>query len=89
MRVIGRSEGWLASDLGDEVMMMHLDRGVYVGLNAMGAEIWRRIETPHAIDDLCAALVDAFEVDPTTCRAEVDAFVDKMLARGLVTVAAG
>ena len=89
MRMIARSEGWLASDVGDEVMMMHIDRGVYVGLNAMGAEIWRRIETPHAIGDLCAALVTAFEVDAETCRIEVEAFIDKMSARGLVRVAEG
>ena len=89
MRMIERSDGWLASDLGDEVMMMHIDRGVYVGLNAMGAEIWRRIETPHAIGDLCAGLVDAFEVDAETCRDEVEAFIDKMSARGLIRVAEG
>ncbi len=87
MRMIGRSDGWLASDLGDEVMMMHIDRGIYVGLNPMGAEIWRRIETPHVIGDLCAALVEAFEVDAAICRAEVEAFVDKMAARGLITIA--
>ena len=87
MRMIGRSAGWLVSDLGDEVMMMNLDRGVYVGLNAMGAEIWRKIERPHTIGDICAALVDAFEVDPEICRSEVDVFVDKMAVRGLITVA--
>lgn len=87
MRVIGQSRDWISSDLGDELMMMNIDRGVYIGLNPMGAEIWRLIETPRASDAICAALVDRFEVDPATCRAEVDAFIDKMAARGLVMVA--
>ncbi|MCW3838135.1 PqqD family protein [Sphingomonas canadensis] len=86
MRVIGQGRDWISSELGDELMMMNIERGIYVGLNAMGAHIWRLIEAPRAVGDICAALVDAFEVDAGTCRAEVEAFVDKMEARGLVTV---
>ncbi|PKP91872.1 MAG: PqqD family protein [Alphaproteobacteria bacterium HGW-Alphaproteobacteria-16] len=89
MRVIGQSRDWISSDLGDELMMMNIDRGIYVGLNPMGARIWRLIETPHSTDDICATLIDRFEVDPAACRAEVDAFIDKMVARGLVIVAEG
>ncbi|MCA1199568.1 PqqD family protein [Sphingomonas sp. R647] len=88
MRVIGQSRDWISSDLGDQLMMMNIDRGIYIGLNPMGAQIWRLIETPHATDDICAELIDRFEVDPATCRAEVDAFIDKMAARGLVLVTA-
>lgn len=87
MRVIGQSGDWISSDLGGELMMMNIDRGIYVGLNPMAAEIWRLIETPRATDAICAALIDRFVVDPATCRAEVDAFIDKMVARGLVMVA--
>lgn len=87
MRVIEQSGDWISSDLGDEVMMMNINRGVYIGLNPTGAQIWRLIGTPRATDDICAALVDRFEVDPATCRVEVDVFIDKMAARGLVMVA--
>lgn len=86
MRVIEQSRDWICSDLGDEVIMMNIDRGTYVGLNLVGAQIWRLIEAPCATDDICAALIDRFEVEPATCRAEVETFVDKMTARGLITV---
>ena len=87
MRVIEQSRDWISSDLGDELVMMSIESGVYIGLNAMGAQIWRLIEAPRAVGDICAALVDSFDVDPPTCQAEVEAFVDKMTARGLITVA--
>lgn len=87
MRMIGQSEDWITSELSDELMMMNIDRGVYIGLNTMGAQIWRMIEPPRAMGDICAALVETFEVDPAVCQAEVETFVDKMAARGLVIVA--
>lgn len=87
MRVIGQSRNWFTSELGNELMMMNIDRGVYIGLNPMGVQIWRLIEPPQTIGDICAALIEKFEVDPAVCRAEVEAFVEKMAARGLITVA--
>jgi hypothetical protein len=41
----------------------------------VGARIWELIETPQTVESLCAALIDEYDVDPATCRAEVDSFL--------------
>ena len=73
--MIHRDGDWLAAKVGDELVMMSAAKGNYIGLTAVGARIWELIETPCTIESLCAALVNEYDVDPATCRAEVDAFL--------------
>jgi hypothetical protein len=73
--MIHRDGDWLAAKVGDELVMMSAAKGNYIGLSAVGARIWELIETPHTVESLCAALVAEYDVDPATCRAEVDAFL--------------
>jgi hypothetical protein len=73
--MIHRDGDWLAAKVGDELVMMSAAQGNYIGLSAVGARIWELIETPHTVESLCAALVAEYDVDPATCRAEVDSFL--------------
>jgi hypothetical protein len=73
--MIHRDGDWLAAKVGDELIMMSADKGNYIGLSEVGARIWELIETPRTIDSLCDALVAEYDVDPATCRAEVDSFL--------------
>jgi hypothetical protein len=73
--MIHRDGDWLAAKVGDELVMMSAAQGNYIGLSAVGARIWELIETPQTVESLCAALIDEYDVDPATCRAEVDSFL--------------
>lgn len=73
--MIHRDGDWLAANVGDELVMMSAAKGNYIGLSAVGARIWELIETPRTIEELCDRLVAEYDVDPATCRAEVDAFL--------------
>ena len=84
--MIKRSGDWLSAKVGDEIMMMSAARGNYLGVNAVGARIWELIETPSDIDTVCATLVGEFEVDPATCRSEVERFVTEMGKHGAIAV---
>lgn len=54
-------------------------------LNAVGTFIWARIkEGRHDVATIHAALVDAFAVDPAQARADLDAFLAQLDARGLI-----
>jgi len=73
--MIHRDGDWLAAKVGDELVMMSAAKGNYIGLSSVGARIWELIETPQTVESLCDKLVAEYEVDPATCRAEVDAFL--------------
>ncbi len=82
--MFAHKDGWLAAMVGDELVMMSAQSGVYLGLNDVGARIWEIIETPAALTDICAALATEFETTPEACRPEVEAFLNELAARGAV-----
>ena len=79
-----RQDGWLAAQVGDELVMMSVDSGVYIGLNEVGARVWDLIETPRDLGDLCKKLSEEFETTPQACRPEVEAFLAQLERRGAI-----
>lgn len=85
--MIVRKQGdWLAARVGDEVLMMSAERGLYLGLSAVGARIWDLIETPRSTDDIYDSLEREFVVSPETCRAEVDAFLEDLTRHQAIAI---
>lgn len=87
--MIHRNGDWLAAKVGDELVMMSAAKGNYIGLSAVGARIWELIETPRTAESLCAALVEEYDVDPATCRAEVESFLTTLGQHNAVRVEEG
>ncbi|HZZ87809.1 MAG TPA: PqqD family protein [Caulobacteraceae bacterium] len=79
-----RKDGWLAAQVGDELVMMSADSGAYLGLNEVGARVWAIIETPAALPEICAALAREFETTPEACRQDVETFLGELSKRGAV-----
>jgi hypothetical protein len=86
--MITRRNGWLAAQVGDELVMMSAETGVYLGLNSVGARVWEMIETPAELAQICAALTQEFDVSPEACRSEVEAFLAELEQQGAITRAA-
>jgi len=76
----------LGSEIGSEVVMLNLRDGTYYGLDDVGADIWRLIQTPTTIDRIVTALVDTYDVDADRCRADAIALLENLAGRGLVDV---
>lgn len=87
--MIHRKGDWLAARVGDELVMMSAAKGNYIGLSEVGARIWELIETPRTIDSLCEALVAEYDVEPETCRREVDSFLATLGEHDAVAIDAG
>lgn len=79
-----RSSDVIASPVDDELVMMDLERGIYYGLDRIGADIWARLAEPQTVADLCAQLMQTYEVDRATCEADVLAVLNEMAANGLL-----
>lgn len=83
---IARTGDWLTARIGPELVMMSAKRGIYLGLTEVGARVWELLETESDLDRICEALQREFDVPASVCRADVEAFVEEMAGRGLVTV---
>lgn len=71
----------------DEVAIISMDANRIRLLNRIGSFLWERCEGA-TLDELTAAVCARYEVDGDTARRDVEAFVDDLRARGLVSLEA-
>ena len=83
--VVRRSSDVMASQVDNELVMMDVERGMYYALNPVGADIWERLTEPQTVADLCAQLMQRYDVDQATCEPDVLAVLNAMAANGLLT----
>lgn len=68
----------------DELVLLDLAAGEYVGLNAVGARLWGLLVQGHSLEAAQAALLDAYDVAPERLRADLEAMLADLLGRGLL-----
>ena len=82
-----RRDDWVGSQVDDRYVMINLDSGEYVALNATAAEVWTLLEEPRDADGLVEALMAKFDVERDHCRKSVDGLLahlqEKKLAEPL------
>lgn len=83
--VVATSDAMSSALAGEEVILNLVD-GTYYGLNETGSDLWRRLETPCRVDDLCADLADQYDVDEDALARDVLDLLTEMQERGLVRV---
>jgi len=83
---IGRRE-FIAADVGNKHVLMNVENGIYIGLDAVGKGIWERLEEPQTIAKLCEDLQRVYEVlDQPIFEREVTDFLGNLRLHGLVEV---
>jgi hypothetical protein len=78
-----RSEDWVGTEVEDSFVMVNIESGKYVSLNATASALWRALETERATDELCDLLIAEFDVGPEDCRRAVDETLETMRALDL------
>ena len=76
-------------ELAGEVVLLNLQSGVYYGLDQVGSRVWQLLMQSRGVDDVCAALLDEYDVSAETLRADVERLVGELSDKGLVIVEAG
>ncbi|MEW6754373.1 MAG: PqqD family peptide modification chaperone [Candidatus Latescibacterota bacterium] len=87
-RMVASSEQ-VSSDLGGEVVILNVRKGVYCGLCGVGAHVWRLLQEPRRLADVRDALLQEYEVSPQRCEEELVALVRDLAREGLVECADG
>jgi hypothetical protein len=75
--------------LGAEAAILDMAKGVYYGLDPVGAHIWTLLQTPQRVAGLRDAVMREYEVEPEQCRADVIELLERMLDEGLIQVQNG
>ena len=83
-----RSPEALHANVGDDVVALHVQNGHCFGMEHVTADVWRYLEQPASLDQICSRLLVEYEVDAETCHAEVRELLATMHREGLVEAVA-
>jgi hypothetical protein len=76
----------VACQVGGEAVVLHLDDGIYYGLNEVGARIWQLVQKELTVGDIVDVIVAEYEVERAECLSDVQELVAGLLEHKLVIV---
>ena len=76
----------VSSDLGGEVAILDMNRGVYYGLDEVGARIWELIQRPTAVGEIHTTIIEEYDVESARAERDVLALLQQLADEGLVEV---
>lgn len=74
----------LTNNVGEEIVLLDLETGDYLGLNRVAATIWRLLENPMSLRALETALMATYETDLKTCQEETYTFLKRLAGLGIL-----
>lgn len=84
--VVACRDDVIQSEIDGEIIALSVEQGTCYGMNQVCSRIWTLLANPMRIDDLCAALLGAYRVDPDVCEREVLNLLEELRAEGLIAV---
>jgi hypothetical protein len=79
----------VSTEVDGEILVLNTDTSVYYRLRMVGAHVWRLLQEPVTLPEICADVVSHYDVAPERCQQDVLALVRQMTAFGLVRVEEG
>lgn len=76
----------VSCELSGEAVILHIEDGVYYGLNPVGARVWQLLQEPKQVADIRSRLLDEYEVDPAQCDQDLSALLHDLSMKKLIEV---
>jgi hypothetical protein len=83
-RTLQPAEGVIFKTVGEELVLLDYDRGLYYGLDPIGARIWHLAAEGLTLGAIAETLTTEYEVERATAEEDVDRLVAELEERGLV-----
>lgn len=81
-----RPGSYLASQVDDELILVHAASGAFFALRDSGLDIWSEIDRTGNLDEIVTALCENYAVGESECRNAVHAFAAELVEAGFATM---
>ncbi|HEX8618057.1 MAG TPA: PqqD family protein [Thermoanaerobaculia bacterium] len=85
--LVRAAENVIFRKVGDELVLLDYGRGIYYGLDPIGARIWELLAAGATTTAAVETLVDEYEVTHEQLEADVERLISELMERGLVVAA--
>jgi len=75
---LSSNEAVVAAEIGEQAVLLHVDTGVYFGLDEVGARIWALLVDGHSLQSILTTLLGEYDVEPERLKADVSRFVKRL-----------
>lgn len=79
-----RANALLEAEVDDEIVALDREQGQVFGFNGVASDVWRLLEQPRTLSELCGELAETYSVDDAQCRGDVVALLDELIEMNLV-----
>ena len=69
-----------------ESVILSLKTQAYYGLDPVGTRMWNLLATSRSIQEAYDQLLEEYDVEPGTLRADISELIGKLVDRGLIQV---
>ena len=69
----------------DGLVLLDMSSGKIFNSNSVGSQIWIKLQDGAAVDAIVDGLSESFSVPRDVLRSDVVAFLDQLVAKGLIT----
>jgi hypothetical protein len=87
--MVSAAKDQICTEVGEDAVILNLLDGVYYGLNPLGAYIWKMIQQPRAVADICDAIMKEYTVERERCMNDLVTLLEDMAAHKLVEIQDG
>lgn len=78
------SDNVVFAETGDAMALLDTATNVYYALSGIGPFLWNRLTEGDDFAALCAATVEAFEIDHASASRDIEEWLQQLAAAGLV-----
>ncbi len=75
-----------SAEVDGENVILDLEDGVYYGLNAVGTQVWNRIQDPTAVGKIVSDLAAEYDVDYERCFDDIVSLLEDLAENGLIVI---
>jgi hypothetical protein len=80
------SDTVFAQEVDGEMVLLDMNSENYFGLDSVASDIWRLLGEGKSVGETYAALLEIYDVEEEQLRADLEAFIQKLLDDGLVSL---
>ena len=72
------------TQVGEETVLLHLESGMYFGLNPLSARIWEHLKSDTDAETICSVIAGEYDEPVGKVQNDVRNFLSDMLESGLL-----
>jgi hypothetical protein len=84
--LVTAAKSQVSTGVGEEVVILDTESGVYYSLDSVAVRIWELIQQPRIVAEVRDAITAEYEVEPDRCECDLLALLEDLVTAGLIEV---